>query len=126
MSGEAFEYLVRGLRPDVGLGIGVPCGYPGADVLLKDLDTLVDASPYLLVRQLGEPPLDQVEPGRSGRGEVQVKARVGASFDHCKDVTDKIDAASLLGLSDEYRADRGAQSAMAVGENQYNGVQVMG
>jgi hypothetical protein len=34
----------------------------------------VGTSPYLFVRQLGEPPLDQVEPGRAGGREVQVEA----------------------------------------------------
>jgi hypothetical protein len=77
MAGEAFEDLVRGLRPDVGLGVGVPCGDPGADVLLQRLDASVDAPPYLLVGQLGEPPLDQVEPGRAGGRDVIESVVVG-------------------------------------------------
>lgn len=41
---------------------------------LQGLDVLVDASSYLLVRQHGEPPLDLVEPGGAGGGEVHVEA----------------------------------------------------
>src|SRR5688572_23617341 len=38
-------------------------------------DAAMDAAPELFVRELGEPTLDQVQPGPIGRREVHVKAR---------------------------------------------------
>jgi hypothetical protein len=43
----------------------------------EGLDGAVDAALELLVGQLGELPLDQVQPGRAGQCEVQLEARTG-------------------------------------------------
>jgi hypothetical protein len=83
-AGEAFEDLVYGLRPDVGLRVGVACGDPVADVLFRGLDRPVNASPYLLAGQFGEPSLDEVQPGRAGRCEVQVEPGVGRQVPVCR------------------------------------------
>jgi hypothetical protein len=48
-------------------------GDPVADVLLQGLDGPVDAAPYLLVGQFGEPSIDEVQPGRAGRCEVRME-----------------------------------------------------
>jgi hypothetical protein len=38
----------------------------------------MNAAPDLLLGENGEPALDYVDPGRAGRGEVQVEARVAS------------------------------------------------
>lgn len=59
-----------------GLGVVVPGGDPFPDVVLQGLDGGVYAAADQLVGQQPEPALNLVHPGRSGRGEVDVKARV--------------------------------------------------
>lgn len=46
-------------------------------VLLQRLHAFVDAAPNLLVRQLREPPLDQVQPGRPGGREAGIGHQPG-------------------------------------------------
>jgi len=69
---DAGEDLVRGLGPDVGLGIVVV----GVDVLLDGVAQLADAAvaptPQLLIGQIGEVPLDEVDPGAVRGGEVDL------------------------------------------------------
>lgn len=66
--------LVGGLRPDEGPGPVVPVGRPGPNVAFEGLDGAVDSTLELLLRELGEPPLHQVQPRGSRRCEVQVEA----------------------------------------------------
>ena len=68
------EDLVGGLGPDVGAGVVVPGVDPGADVGVELAHRGVGAAAQFLGGQLGEPALDEVEPGRAGRGEVQDEA----------------------------------------------------
>jgi hypothetical protein len=68
--------LVGGLLPDERLGVVVPVGDPGADRRDKIADRAVGASLDPFRRQLGEPALDEVEPGTLGRREMQREARV--------------------------------------------------
>jgi hypothetical protein len=49
---------------------------PGGDVLLEFFDRSVHATADEFHGDLGEPSLDEVRPGGSGRGEVQVESRV--------------------------------------------------
>jgi hypothetical protein len=64
-------------------GAGVPDPDPGADVGFEGLDALVDATADQLAGQEAEPSLDLVDPGRSGRGEMHVEARMaGQPFTH--------------------------------------------
>ena len=62
--------------PDVGFGIGVV----GVEVCLDAGDQVghaaEDSAAQVLVGQVAKPALDLVEPGRRGRGEVQVKPLV--------------------------------------------------
>ncbi len=73
------EDLVGCHGPDEGSGVLVPVGEPGPDVAFEGLDRAVDAALELLLGQLSEPPLDQVQPGRAGRREVQVEPGVAQS-----------------------------------------------
>ncbi len=52
---------------------------PGADVGFEGLHAFVDAALGELGGEVGEPAFDLVEPGRPGRGEVNVEAGVAAS-----------------------------------------------
>jgi hypothetical protein len=69
------EDVVGGLGPAEGPGIGVVGVDESADVVLKLLRGCVDAAPDLLVGDQGEEALDLVDPGRTGRREVDVPAR---------------------------------------------------
>ena len=51
-------------------------GEVGVDGDFQVSDALEDAAPDALAGDLGEEPLDQVEPGRRGRREVQVEPRM--------------------------------------------------
>src|ERR1022692_3287058 len=76
--GERFEDLISGLGPGEGPGVLVPGADPRLDVVLQGFDGGVDTAADELVGQQAEPALDLVDPGRSGRGEVDVEARVPA------------------------------------------------
>src|SRR5581483_8406731 len=71
VGGEAVEDFVGGLVPDVGAGVVVPAGDPGADGGDELSDRAVGAALDPFGGELGEPALDEVEPGAVGRGEVQ-------------------------------------------------------
>ena len=73
---RANEDLVGRLQPHEGTRVLVPGGDPGADVALEAGHARVGAALDLLRRQLGERALDEVEPGRPGRGEVEMEAWV--------------------------------------------------
>jgi uncharacterized integral membrane protein len=77
ISGDLVEDLVGGLGPDKRPGLLVPGVDPGLDRAGRLGDRPVAATPQPLAGQLGEPPLDQVQPRAVGRGEVQLEARVG-------------------------------------------------
>ena len=76
VGGEAVEDLVCGLVPDVGLGVFVPVGDPGADRGDEVADRAVGAAFDPFRGQLGEPALDEIQPGAVGRREVEREARV--------------------------------------------------
>ena len=76
ISGEGVEDLVCGLGPHEGLWVVVPGVDPVPDVVLQCLDAVVGAAADQLVGEQAEPAFDLVEPGRAGRGEVQVEAGV--------------------------------------------------
>src|SRR6266571_6859391 len=71
---DAGEDLVRGLGPDERLGFGVVDVDEFSDRLLQLRNATVTATTDLLSRQLGEPALNEIEPGAVGRGEVDVEA----------------------------------------------------
>src|ERR687891_712218 len=68
--------LVGRLRPHERGGVRIREIYVPANGLLQLARTAVDAPAYLLLRQRGEPSLDEVDPRRAGRGEMHVEARM--------------------------------------------------
>lgn len=76
VGGDFVEDFVGRLGPDEGPGLVVPVGQPGPDVAFEGLDGAVYSALEFLLCEFGEPPLDQVQPRRAGRCEVQVEARV--------------------------------------------------
>jgi hypothetical protein len=54
-------------------GSGIPSSQEVADGLLQIGNTSEDTPPHRFLVQLAEPPLDQVEPTRTGGNEVQNK-----------------------------------------------------
>jgi hypothetical protein len=64
--------LVGGLDPAKGLGLGIVALDEEADVALEIGHGSVGTAPDLLFGQQGEPTLDLVDPGRGGRGKVDV------------------------------------------------------
>src|SRR5581483_10213498 len=66
VGGEAVEDFVGGLVPDVGAGVVVPAGDPGADGGDELSDRAVGAALDPFGGELGEPALDEVEPGAVG------------------------------------------------------------
>src|SRR6266702_455700 len=75
--GERIEDLVGSLGPHKRAWVLIPGLAPRPDVSLQGLNALVDAALQRLGGQLAEPPLDQVEPRRAGRDEVQLEAGMG-------------------------------------------------
>ena len=75
-SGDLFEDLARGLGPDEGLGIGIVVLQVFNDCILELGDALEGAAADAFSGDLGEEPLNHVEPGRRGRREVQLEARM--------------------------------------------------
>ena len=67
---------IGGLGPDERFRVVVVGLDEGGDVRLQCLDAAVNATLDLLVGKQREPAFDLVQPGRAGRGEVQVIARV--------------------------------------------------
>ena len=76
ISGEVGEDLVGGFDPDVGARVFVPVVEPGADVGFEVGDAAVDAAAEHLGCDLGEPALDEVEPGGAFGDEVEHEAGV--------------------------------------------------
>jgi class 3 adenylate cyclase len=77
VGGDGVEDLVGGLGPHKRPRVGVPGVGPGLDRCGELGHRAVGAATQPLAGQLGEPPLDQVQPGAVGRGEVQLEARMG-------------------------------------------------
>ena len=73
-TGDLFEDLASGLCPDEGFWAGVMVVEIVHDGGFEIGDALEDAAPNTLPGDLGEEPLDHVEPRRRGRNEVQVEA----------------------------------------------------
>ena len=65
---------ISGLGPDEGLGIGVVAVEIVVDRLLELGNAPEDAAPDAFGRDLGEEALDEIEPGRARRREVQLEA----------------------------------------------------
>jgi len=59
-----------------GLGSSFQVSIQAFDVFFEGLDAFVDAAAQKLVGEEAEPAFDPVDPGRAGRGEVQMEARV--------------------------------------------------
>jgi hypothetical protein len=74
--GEGVEDLVGGLGPGNGLGFSFQVAIQLLDVGFQSLDGGVDAAADEFVGQQAEPALYMVDPGGSGRGEVDVEAGV--------------------------------------------------
>lgn len=68
--------LARGLGPVKGLCVIVPRGKVARDRTLKRPNATEAATPNRLVRDQGEPPLDEIQPRRTRRCEVKSKARM--------------------------------------------------
>jgi len=66
------EDLLGRLVPHERLGIVIPVPGPHLDGAHKFIDRGEDVPAELSFDQLGEPPLNEVEPRRTGRGAVQV------------------------------------------------------
>ena len=66
-AGDAGEDLVCGLGPDEGPGFRVVDVDEFSDRFLELKDATVAAATDLFLRQLGEPALDEIEPGAVGR-----------------------------------------------------------
>src|SRR5882762_5965717 len=72
-SSHTGQDLVSRLRPDERLGYGVAVRNVGKDRGLKRAGAPVGPTFDLFVGEQGEPALDEIEPGRAGRGEVEME-----------------------------------------------------
>ena len=77
VTGDRLEDLVGGLGPGEGARVFVAVRQPVADVGAQLAYRAVGAAAQLARGQLGEPALDEVQPGGAGGGEVQREARMG-------------------------------------------------
>jgi len=83
---DSFEYVestslfvendLGALGPHEGLGISIVAVEIVMDRLLEVSHAPEDAAPDALGGDLGEEPLDQIEPGGAGRREMQLEARM--------------------------------------------------
>lgn len=78
-TGDLFEDLARRLGPDEGLGVGIVVLQVFHNGAVELRDALEDAAADAVSGDLGEEPLNHVEPGSRGRREVQMEA--GMRFD---------------------------------------------
>lgn len=74
-SSYARQNLIGGFRPHEGLGMLVGVGNVRQDGRWERLRAAMHPAPQLFLRQQGEPPLHQIEPGGAGRREVHMEAR---------------------------------------------------
>jgi len=77
VTADRLEDLVGGLGPDEGAQVFVVVGQPVADVGAQLAHRALDDAARRARGQLGEPALDEVQPGGAGGGEVQREARMG-------------------------------------------------
>lgn len=70
VGGDLVEDLVGCLGPDEGPALVVPVGQPGSDVTFEGLERAMDPALEFLLCELGEPPLEQVQPQRTRGCEV--------------------------------------------------------
>ena len=75
-SGELFEDFAGGLGPDEGFWVGIMVFQIFHDGALALCDAAERAASDAFSGDLGEEAFDHVEPGRRGRREVQMKARM--------------------------------------------------
>jgi hypothetical protein len=75
-SSDTGQDLVSRLRPNERLGHGVAVRDVGEDRGLKRAGAPVGPTFNLFVGEQGEPALDEIEPGRAGRGEMEMEAGV--------------------------------------------------
>jgi len=73
---ERFEGFVDGFAPDEGLEMTVVEIETTADGVFEFMGTAVGSAPKLLFGQHRELALYQIEPGCTGKGKLQVKARM--------------------------------------------------
>src|SRR5665647_763642 len=73
---KALEDLVAGLVPHERARVLLPARDPGADRGDQLPGRAVSAAPQPPLRELGEPALDEAQPGAVGRREVEGEARM--------------------------------------------------
>jgi len=74
----AQDFLAFGL-PLVGLWVQVPLGQVDLDIFDQLPDAAKTAVPDDVLGQFTEEPLNKIEPGRTGRREVEVEAQMRSS-----------------------------------------------
>jgi hypothetical protein len=66
--------LVGSFGPDEGLGVAVIVFEVGADGVFEFVDAAMDAPAQLFFRRQRKPALDQIKPGATSGGEVEMEA----------------------------------------------------
>src|SRR5216684_481514 len=69
------ENIVGRFGPAEGFWIGIVAGDEVVDGSMQGVDAAVNAASDLALGKQGEEPLDLVEPGRTGRGQMHMPAR---------------------------------------------------
>src|SRR5215467_4466060 len=75
-SADAGKDLVGGLRPHEGFGMAVRQADVGPDRLLELPRAAMHRTPQLFVGEGRKPALHEIDPGRAGRSEMQMDARM--------------------------------------------------
>jgi hypothetical protein len=76
---------------DLGPLLGVAVGDPFLDCSFEFLDAPEDAAADALARNFGEQPLDEVDPRRGGRREMQLEVQVEVLGDRPVDLLEEAD-----------------------------------
>lgn len=75
-AGDFFEDFARGFGPYEGLGIGIVLFQVFHDGRVQFGNAFEGVATDSVAGDLGEEPLDHIEPGRRGGREVQMEARM--------------------------------------------------